>query len=69
MAIRFAMGVLFSQPHKPNNGQMIPTPRWFTYLDTVARVGSIRKAADTLNVASTAINRMIPPQVNCWSAR
>src|SRR5260221_1303660 len=53
------MGVLFSQPHKPNNGQMIPTPRWFTYLDTVARVGSIRKAADTLNVASTAINRMI----------
>jgi DNA-binding transcriptional LysR family regulator len=38
---------------------MIPTPRWFTYLDTVARVGSIRKAADTLNVASTAISRMI----------
>src|ERR1700761_6767805 len=37
---------------------MIPAPRWFTYLDTVARVGSIRKAADTLNVASTAINRM-----------
>jgi DNA-binding transcriptional LysR family regulator len=30
-----------------------------TYFDTVARLGSIRKAADRLNVASSAINRQI----------
>jgi DNA-binding transcriptional LysR family regulator len=47
------------EARKANNIPTIPTPRWFTYLDTVARTGSIRKAADTLNVASTAINRMI----------
>jgi DNA-binding transcriptional LysR family regulator len=33
--------------------------RVLTYLDTVARCGSIRKAGDQLNVASTAINRQI----------
>ena len=30
-----------------------------TYFDTVARLGSIKKAADRLNVASSAINRQI----------
>jgi DNA-binding transcriptional LysR family regulator len=30
-----------------------------TYFDTVVRLGSIRKAADRLNVASSAINRQI----------
>ena len=34
-------------------------PRLLTYVDAVARHGSIRKAADTLNVASSALNRQI----------
>lgn len=38
---------------------MIASPRLFLYLDAVARTGSIRGAAETLNVASTAINRKI----------
>jgi DNA-binding transcriptional LysR family regulator len=38
---------------------MITSPRLFLYLDAVARTGSIRGAAETLNVASTAINRKI----------
>src|SRR3546814_17952353 len=33
--------------------------RMLTYLDEVARCGSIRKAAARLNVASSAINRQI----------
>ncbi|MFT9298953.1 MAG: LysR family transcriptional regulator, partial [Gluconobacter sp.] len=33
--------------------------RLLIYLDTVARCGSIRKAGEQLNVASTAINRQI----------
>ena len=38
---------------------MIQPPRLYLYLDAVARAGSIRKAADKLNVASTALNRRI----------
>ena len=38
---------------------MIASPRLFLYLDAVARTGSIRAAAESLNVASTAINRKI----------
>src|SRR6478752_7755736 len=38
---------------------MLHPPRHFVYLDAVARAGSIRKAADTLHVASTALNRKI----------
>jgi DNA-binding transcriptional LysR family regulator len=34
-------------------------PRLLTYVDAVARHGSIRKAADTLNIASSALNRQI----------
>jgi DNA-binding transcriptional LysR family regulator len=34
-------------------------PRAFRYVETVARVGSIRRAAESLNVASSAVNRMI----------
>jgi DNA-binding transcriptional LysR family regulator len=34
-------------------------PRLLTYVDAVARHGSIRKAADALNVASSALNRRI----------
>ena len=38
---------------------MLPPPRLFLYLDAVARAGSIRKAAETLGIASTALNRRI----------
>jgi DNA-binding transcriptional LysR family regulator len=38
---------------------MLHPPRQFVYLDAVARAGSIRKAAETLHVASTALNRKI----------
>ena len=38
---------------------MLQQPRHFVYLDAVARAGSIRKAADALHVASTALNRKI----------
>ena len=34
-------------------------PRLLIYVDAVARHGSIRKAADALNVASSALNRQI----------
>src|ERR1700730_14113630 len=34
-------------------------PRLLTYVDAVARYGSIRKAADGLNIASSALNRQI----------
>ena len=38
---------------------MLHPPRHFLYLDAVARAGSIRKAAEKLHVASTALNRKI----------
>lgn len=38
---------------------MLHPPRLYVYLDAVARAGSIRKAAATLHVASTALNRKI----------
>jgi DNA-binding transcriptional LysR family regulator len=38
---------------------MLRQPRAYVYLDTVARAGSIRKAADILHVAATALNRKI----------
>jgi DNA-binding transcriptional LysR family regulator len=38
---------------------MLHPPRHYTYLDAVARAGSIRKAAEKLHVASTALNRKI----------
>jgi DNA-binding transcriptional LysR family regulator len=34
-------------------------PRVLTYVDAVVRYGSIRKAADALNIASSALNRQI----------
>jgi DNA-binding transcriptional LysR family regulator len=34
-------------------------PRLLTYIDAVARHGSIRKAAEALNVASSALNRQV----------
>jgi DNA-binding transcriptional LysR family regulator len=38
---------------------MLHAPRYFVYLDAVSRAGSIRKAAENLHVASTALNRKI----------
>ncbi|CAN5393691.1 LysR family transcriptional regulator [soil metagenome] len=38
---------------------MLSPPRHYVYLDAVARAGSIRKAAEKLHVASTALNRKI----------
>jgi DNA-binding transcriptional LysR family regulator len=38
---------------------MLHPPRHYVYLDAVARAGSIRKAAERLHVASTALNRKI----------
>jgi DNA-binding transcriptional LysR family regulator len=38
---------------------MLHPPRLYVYLDAVARAGSIRKAAEVLHVASTALNRKI----------
>lgn len=38
---------------------MLQPPRHYLYIDAVARAGSIRKAAENLNVASTALNRKI----------
>jgi DNA-binding transcriptional LysR family regulator len=37
----------------------LPAPRAYVYLDAVAKAGSIRKAAERLFVASTALNRKI----------
>jgi DNA-binding transcriptional LysR family regulator len=37
----------------------IRPPRIFLYFDAVARYGSMRKAADTLRIASSALNRQI----------
>jgi DNA-binding transcriptional LysR family regulator len=34
-------------------------PRAFRYVEAVARRGSIRRAAESLNIASSAVNRMI----------
>lgn len=39
--------------------QRLRPPRLLLYVDAVARHGSIRKAADALNVASSALNRQI----------
>lgn len=39
--------------------KILPPPRYYVYLDAVARCGSIRKAAEQLHVASTALNRKI----------
>ncbi len=43
----------------PTSPKRLRPPRLLTYVDAVARHGSIRKAADALNVASSALNRQI----------
>jgi DNA-binding transcriptional LysR family regulator len=46
-------------PGTPPKRKRLRPPRLLTYVDAVARHGSIRKAADALNVASSALNRQI----------
>jgi DNA-binding transcriptional LysR family regulator len=46
-------------PRRVTTPRKLRPPRLLTYLDAVARHGSIRKAADALNVASSALNRQI----------
>lgn len=38
---------------------MLPTPRHYQIIDAISRAGSIRKAAEKLSVASSAVNRML----------
>lgn len=44
---------------KTTSRSRLRPPRALIYVDAVARCGSIRKAADALNVASSALNRQI----------
>src|ERR1700686_1600598 len=46
-------------PSAPTARKRLRPPRLLTYVDAVARHGSVRKAADALNVASSALNRQI----------
>lgn len=41
------------------SGRRLEPPAIFAYVDAVARQGSIRKAAETLHIASSALNRRI----------
>jgi DNA-binding transcriptional LysR family regulator len=45
--------------YRPGARPRLRPPRVLSYVDAVARYGSIRKAADALNVASSALNRQI----------
>src|SRR5579863_3460158 len=44
---------------KTKSRNRLRPPRMLTYVDAVARYGSIRKAAEALNVASSALNRQV----------
>jgi len=48
-----------SGPAKTATRKRLRPPRLLTYVDAVARHGSIRKAAEALNVAASALNRQI----------
>ncbi|MFT3924057.1 MAG: LysR family transcriptional regulator [Myxococcales bacterium] len=48
-----------AQPARPHPPHKIDPPRIFMYVDAVARHGSIRKAAESLHVVSSALNRRI----------
>jgi DNA-binding transcriptional LysR family regulator len=48
-----------SGPAKAATRKRLRPPRLLTYVDAAARHGSIRKAADALNVAASALNRQI----------
>jgi DNA-binding transcriptional LysR family regulator len=44
---------------RPQSRKRLRPPRVLSYVDAVARHGSIRKAAEALNVASSALNRQV----------
>jgi DNA-binding transcriptional LysR family regulator len=46
-------------PTEARSAKRLRPPRLLMYVDAVARHGSIRKAADALNVASSALNQQI----------
>jgi DNA-binding transcriptional LysR family regulator len=48
-----------AEPHGSVSRARLRPPRLLAYVDAVARHGSIRKAAEFLNVASSALNRQI----------
>jgi DNA-binding transcriptional LysR family regulator len=48
-----------SSPPTTSSPKRLRPPRLLVYLDAVARHGSIRKAADALNVAPSALNRQV----------
>jgi DNA-binding transcriptional LysR family regulator len=45
------------RPQKPQ--QRVPPPRLYLYFDAIIRHGSIRSAAEALNIASSALNRRV----------
>ncbi len=49
---------VLSEPLEPRGRQLEP-PAMFAYVDAVARHGSIRKAAEALHIASSALNRRV----------
>jgi DNA-binding transcriptional LysR family regulator len=48
-----------TSPRTASAPKRLRPPRLLTYVDAVARHGSIRKAADALNVAPSALNRQV----------
>src|SRR5271156_3411109 len=44
---------------KTKSRNRLRPPRILTYVDAVARYGSIRKAAEALNIASSGLNRRV----------
>ncbi len=48
-----------TRPEQAARPRPLAPPRIFTYVDAVARYGSIRKAADALHIVSSALNRRI----------
>ncbi|HLK39601.1 MAG TPA: LysR family transcriptional regulator [Polyangiaceae bacterium] len=57
-AERARRGVQTAMP-PPRPPRPLSPPRIFAYIDAVARHGSIRKAADALHIASSALNRRV----------
>ena len=43
----------------PTKAQRVPPPRLYLYFDAIIRHGSIRRAADALRIASSALNRRV----------
>ena len=52
-------GASHKQAGAGTRGRRIRAPRLYLYFDAVVRHGSIRRAAETLRIASSALNRRI----------